>query len=84
VHTGIQGLSPDTEAFFIHPVDIPLVPPSIMQRRLAAAIFAYSGGLRTILRRHSITEVACCEPGILWDMDTPDDYQRLLRRARTV
>jgi len=116
VHTGIQGLAPDAEAFFIHPVDIPLVPPSVLHRllaaaagqpegsvfiptfndrrghpplihrRLAAAILAYNGngGLRVIMQRHTISEVACREPGILWDMDTPEDYQRLLHRAITV
>jgi molybdenum cofactor cytidylyltransferase len=114
VRTGIRGLAPAATAFFIHPVDIPLVSLSVLQgllkaaarqpdnpvfiptfndrrghpplvhRRLAADILAHTGGggLRFILQRHFITEVACHEPGILWDMDTTKDYQRLLTSFR--
>lgn len=42
------------------------------------------GGLRELLARHAAEarEVACDDPGILLDLDTPNDYSRRLASAR--
>ncbi|MEW6076223.1 MAG: nucleotidyltransferase family protein [Thermodesulfobacteriota bacterium] len=109
VQAGVRVIAPETEAFFIHPVDIPLVPVSVLERILEAAeghpgrmvlvpaaggrrghppliraglkatILAEKGdgGLRAVLNRAGVFEVACGEPGILRDMDTPETYLQL-------
>ena len=40
-------------------------------------------GLNLYLRQHAAQTllVPVAEPSILWDLDTPEDYQRLLDRA---
>lgn len=55
----------------------PLVSPS-----LAAAIseFKDEGGMRALLARHAekTRNVHCNDPGILMDIDTPEDYKKAL------
>ena len=34
-------------------------------------------GLRQLLERHAVTELAVDDPGSVADLDTPDDYERL-------
>jgi CTP:molybdopterin cytidylyltransferase MocA len=36
-------------------------------------------GARTVVRAHSVDDVDVDDPGVLRDVDTPDDYVRLLR-----
>jgi molybdenum cofactor cytidylyltransferase len=109
VQAGVRAVGPLIEAFFIHPVDIPLVPVSVLEQVLEAAEgqpgrMAFvpavngrrghppliraglkatiltekgDGGLRAALNRAGVFEVACGEPGILRDMDTPETYLQL-------
>lgn len=37
-------------------------------------------GVNALLDRHAVREIACPEPSILDDLDTPDDYRRLTAR----
>lgn len=111
---GIDSLPSTTRAFFIHPVDIPLVRPDTLSRlmtalddplwavvyplledqrghpplihsALATEIAAYNGcgGLRELLRRFEsrAKNIPVADAGVLLDLDTPDDYQRLAARA---
>ena len=113
VVAGVGTIPSETEAFFIHPVDIPLVRPHtlgmlmdaahtgsapviyptfegrrghppLIDRRLQQAVLDHGGrnGLRGLLDRFadSAREVPVADEGILLDMDTPADYQRLVAR----
>jgi CTP:molybdopterin cytidylyltransferase MocA len=115
VLAGIQRLSEDCRAFFVHPADIPLVKPQTI-RQLAGAfgedspvvlyptfdgrrghppliaasliprilMWSGSGGLRAVLTGHhdDSAELAVNDEGILMDLDTPEDYQRMRTRFR--
>jgi CTP:molybdopterin cytidylyltransferase MocA len=36
-------------------------------------------GLRQLLERRPVTELAVDDPGVVADLDTPDEYERLRR-----
>jgi molybdenum cofactor cytidylyltransferase len=113
VLAGIDSLPADTDSFFIHPVDIPLVRPHSLARlmeafdansteviypvfdgsrghppllrgRLKSAIVAHegNGGLRTLLDRFDdgAVQIPVADEGVLLDLDTPDDFERLSAR----
>lgn len=108
--TGVASLNDDVEAFFLLPVDIPLVrvetvstlvrayrngtsgivypvcngkrghPPLIAYRyRDEILEWKGEGGLKPVLARNSddSLDVETGDEGILNDMDTPEDYDRL-------
>lgn len=116
IQTGVCALIDDIDAFFVHPVDIPLVRPDTLLRLLDAFarhhnqspqtacllsfIPVHSGrrghppllsrsfvgviqkdagdnGLAAVLHRYAIEEVPCDDPGILIDMNTPEDYRKV-------
>lgn len=110
VKAGISNLNHHTEAFFLQPVDIPLVRVSTIQKmiavfqesettvvhplhqgqkghpplisaRLKEAVLTWDGpsGLKGLLDRYEKTsvKVETDDPGILWDMDTPEDYRNI-------
>ncbi len=113
VLAGIDNLPARCRAFFIHPVDIPLVRPHTV-RQLTAAMenastailyptfdgrrghptlirtclapqilkWTGSGGLRAFLKRHDAEslELPVVDEAVLLDLDTPDDYSRMLAR----
>ena len=58
--------------------------PPLIARRLFGEILAGDGegGLRALLARHEAADVDVADEGILLDMDTPEDYQRLAELAR--
>jgi CTP:molybdopterin cytidylyltransferase MocA len=107
---GVQSLGPEVDAFFMLPIDLPLVRQQTLESlmsvdhpvvypafqgerghppRIATAlrepIVAWSGeqGLKGLLARFDAEAVAVEVPdeGILQDMDTPADYQRILERS---
>jgi molybdenum cofactor cytidylyltransferase len=115
VQAGVEVLRPESEAFFVLPVDIPLVSTQTIRDLLAAyrggkgkivvpvfqgrrghpplisagyrnEILSYCGddGLRGFFRKHKrhseLVEVA--DEMILFDLDTPADYEALLVRCR--
>ncbi len=113
VATGVKSLPPETEAFFILPVDIPLVRPETVRRlvvirddnrdriihpcflaerghpplipaSLRDEIIAWDspGGLKALLDGHAdrCLDVEVPDRNILFDVDTPDDYQELAVR----
>jgi molybdenum cofactor cytidylyltransferase len=115
VQAGIRNLQPGYQAFFVLPVDIPLVKPvtirQIMDEGLAepdkiiyptfdgkrghpplipsALIpdilkWQKEGGLKAFLKTYdkSALEVAVNDANILLDIDTPEDYENLLKRYR--
>jgi molybdenum cofactor cytidylyltransferase len=117
VVAGIDSLPVTSHAFFIHPVDIPLVQshtlsllsdafnerspavvypvfngirghPPLIHRELKDAIASNDGcgGLRSILLRFDskAQDIAVADEGVLLDLDTPGDYQRLSARLATV
>lgn len=53
----------------------PLIATALIPSILA---FAEAGGLRELLSRRAATslDVDCDDPGILIDLDTPEDYER--------
>jgi putative nucleotidyltransferase with HDIG domain len=57
--------------------------PPLIGRELFAEILAGDGegGLRALLQRHQAADVAVADEAILLDMDTPEDYARLLELA---
>lgn len=112
VQTGVNNLTGQSRAFFLHPADIPFVQPDTLQSliaefstggmdicrplylskhghpplvslSLAAAIreFKEEGGMRTLLARYAekSRDVPCNDPGILMDIDTPEDYAKALQ-----
>ncbi len=115
VQAGVNALRPGSEAFFVLPVDIPLVRTQTIRDLLKAyrgggskivfpvfrgrrghpplvsagyrnEILSYSGGdgLRGFFRKHDRdskrAEVA--DEMILFDLDTPADYEALVARFR--
>lgn len=107
VRAGVQQIDRKRRAFFLMPVDIPLVrqdtlqtlmnafqkgdadvyrpcfrgshghPPLISSALIPAILnFSGPGGLRALLAHYgySILDVAVEDPGILVDLDTPEDY----------
>jgi len=57
--------------------------PPLLARAYASEILTQSppGGLRELLARHAeeARHVECGDPGVLADLDTPEDYRRALR-----
>jgi molybdenum cofactor cytidylyltransferase len=112
VRAGIRGLKPEYQAFFILPVDIPLVSVETLKKLIVAAthnpdkviypvyqgkkghppliptshipeILAWEkdGGLKAVLESFDdrAVEVAVDDKYILFDIDTPEDYRKLLK-----
>ncbi|MDQ5986230.1 MAG: Molybdenum cofactor guanylyltransferase [Syntrophus sp. SKADARSKE-3] len=131
VQTGVRAFPPYCRAFFLLPVDMPLVRsetiglllesftlaslpalnlekaevkgegggkyglvcrpcyqdrrghPPLISTALIPDILAFDkpGGLRAVIAFHCrrIVDVLCDDPGILIDIDTPDDYERHIR-----
>jgi molybdenum cofactor cytidylyltransferase len=117
VQAGVNALRPESEAFFVLPVDIPLVSTQTIRDLLEAyrggkskivvpafrgrrghpplisasyrnEILSYSGGdgLRGFFRKHDrdLEQVEVADEMILFDLDTPADYQALVARFRSV
>jgi molybdenum cofactor cytidylyltransferase len=115
VQAGVRQLRPEYSAFFILPVDIPLVKPTTIRGLIAASkenpgriIYPTyedkrghppllpdslipallgrhkSGGLKAVLKEHETLalEVPVKDSFILEDIDTPEDYQNLLKHYR--
>jgi molybdenum cofactor cytidylyltransferase len=115
VQAGVNALSPDSHAFFVLPVDIPLVHPRTIKDLLEAyrsgtsrvvipafhgkrghppllsaryrnEILSYCGddGLRGFFRKHNLRSelVEVADEMILFDLDTPADYEALVARFR--
>ncbi len=113
VRAGIRNLPSHCRAFFVHPVDIPLVRtrtinrlvsafddastavvyptfdgqhghPPLIQSNLAPRIlqWAGAGGLRGFLEQGGIDslELAVADEAVMMDLDTPEDYRRMLAR----
>ena len=113
IKAGIRDLSESQGAFFILPVDIPLVRrqtlsemiaawkntkkqilyplfsdqrghPPLISSTFAKAILSWQGdgGLRAFLSEHEsqASDVPVADEYILFDMDTPEDYQRAIHR----
>jgi molybdenum cofactor cytidylyltransferase len=113
VQAGVRHLTPSYRAFFIHPVDIPLVRPATFRRLMAAAAddpaklyypvfrgrrghpplvpsglipdilgWRQDGGLKAVFDDHKelASEVPVADSFILFDIDTPGDYSKLLER----
>jgi molybdenum cofactor cytidylyltransferase len=115
VQAGVNALGPDSHAFFVLPVDIPLVHPRTIEDLLEAyrsgtsrvviptylrkrghpplisasyrnEILSYCGddGLQGFFRKHNLRSelVEVADEMILFDLDTPADYEALLARFR--
>lgn len=115
VQAGVKALGPDSQAFFLLPVDIPLVQPQTIRHLLEAYhasrgkivfpvfrgrrghpplvdgcyrsdILSYPGeeGLRGVFRKHEAqsVHVHVADEMILFDLDTPADYEALAARFR--
>ena len=115
VKVGTDALKHDAEAFFILPVDIPLVRSQTLQllmgfcgkdpRKIIYPTFlgerghppliphqyageltrwAGKGGLKGFLESydHGSLDVPVCDAGILMDMDTPEQYRRIVARYK--
>jgi CTP:molybdopterin cytidylyltransferase MocA len=113
IQAGVRRLQPDYKAFFILPVDIPLVRSATIRRLMDAAAenpdkivypvfagkrghpplipsnlipaisgWAKTGGLKAVLKSHEklVLELTVADGYILFDINTPDDYRRLLER----
>ena len=116
VRAGVKTLAAGVGAFFVHPVDIPLVRPHTLATLIEAvdghpapvvypvfddrrghpplinatlkdAILSHDGGggLRALLHRFDrpALDVQVADEGVLLDLDTPDDFQRLSTRLAT-
>ncbi|WP_066633467.1 DVU_1551 family NTP transferase [Desulfolucanica intricata] len=117
VQSGVKSLPRQVDAFFILPVDNPLVRPKTISEVIRAReesnagivypSFAgqrghppliasdYAGeiissriqaNLREVLTRHEAAarDIDVIDQGVLLDMDTPEDYRRLLSRWTTI
>jgi len=115
IRAGLRRLGSKYQAFFVNPVDIPLVRPSTIKRlmeaaaqhpdsiiypvflgkrghpplipaKIAPAILGWEngGGLKAVLELHEklALEVPVPDSFILFDIDTPENYQALLERFR--
>lgn len=113
VLAGLKSLKTDYQAFFLMPMDIPLVRPFTIRRILDTArnqhdkiiypVFGEKRGhppliptslvpdilkmpeggtLRDALKKHERTtiEVSVPDRNILFDVDSPEDYEKLLER----
>lgn len=113
VKMGINGLKHDANAFFVMPVDIPLVRPQTLRqlmgvlakdaskmicptflgerghpplipRQYAGELIHWAGpgGLKAFLERYDriSLDVPVFDAGILMDMDTPEQYGRIVAR----
>ena len=113
VQEGVRALSPDSRAFFMLPVDIPLVRPQTIKDLLGSyysgmgkivfpaflgkrghpplvdasyrnEILSHSGegGLRAVFRKHEdqSIQIEVEDEMILFDLDTPADYEALVAR----
>lgn len=111
VQAGVSSLGAELEAFFIMPVDIPLVKiatikelvinyeqtgakivypccngkrghPPLLSKTLRTEILQWEGsyGLKGLLRQHDdmSLNIPVSDAGILLDMDTTEQYQKLL------
>ena len=116
IKMGVESLKHDSEAFFILPVDIPLVRsqtlrilmessgkdtpqiryptflgerghPPLIPRQYAGELGRWSGngGLKRFLEQydHKSLEVPVFDKGILMDMDTPEQYGRIVARYKS-
>ena len=116
VKSGIKSLTDTQTAFFIHPVDIPLVRrqtvldlldawqtareqilyPSFLDERGHPPLISTShsksictwhgsGGLRTYLQQkeNHAWDVPVADRHVLFDMDTPEDYQKAMEYLET-
>ncbi|MBU3914676.1 NTP transferase domain-containing protein [bacterium] len=110
---GVNTIEADRKAFFLMPVDIPLVRyqtvvelmrrfqesrreilypcfkrerghPPLISTRLIPGIKSHHGigGLRSFLDQHEeiADDIAVVDEAILYDMDKPADYQKILKR----
>jgi len=59
-----------------HPVSFP------WPRAREVALLAASAGLNALVAGGPVSEIEISEPGILADLDTPEDYERLLSETR--
>jgi molybdenum cofactor cytidylyltransferase len=115
IQAGIRRLQPTHKAFFILPVDIPLVRPATIRRLKEAAAqypdniiyptfagkrghpplipssliiailgWGENGGLKAVLQAQEklAREIPVADSNILFDIDTPEDYQLLLERYK--
>jgi molybdenum cofactor cytidylyltransferase len=113
VQEGVRALSPESQAFFMLPVDIPLVRPQTLKELLEAyyrgmakivfpaflgkrghpplvdtryrnEILSHSGegGLRAVFRNHEdeSIQIEVADEMILFDLDTPADYDAVVAR----
>jgi molybdenum cofactor cytidylyltransferase len=113
LRAGVRRLPPACQAFFVLPVDIPLVRPATIRRLmdmatsnphhiiypvfggrrghpplvpagLVPAILGWGkgGGLKAVLAEYDklALELPVADGGVLFDIDTPEDYRRLLER----
>ena len=113
VKAGVKSLDQDLRAFFLLPVDIPLVRPEtirlllrsyekgigdiiypcfdgrrghppLISARFAKEIAGWKGegGLQSFLEQYeqSAVDVVVADEFILFDLDGPEDYQRLLKK----
>jgi len=115
IQAGLRRLGPKYRAFFVNPVDIPLVRPATIKRlmdtaeenpdsiiypvflgrrghpplipaKMIPAILGWEkgGGLKAVLEsfKKIALEVSVPDSFILFDIDTPENYQVLLERFR--
>ncbi|EGW38203.1 DVU_1551 family NTP transferase [Desulfosporosinus sp. OT] len=112
VVAGVKSLGPETNGFFLLPVDNPIVKrdtldklqttffstefgivyPTYQGMRGHPPLISYQyvknvlnwnkpGGMRALLEQYEydVSEVEVVDPGILLDMDTPEDYHQMLK-----
>ena len=82
-----------TQAFIDDQITIPTYGgrrghPVLIPQRYFAEIMELRGemgGLRVLMRRHAslVHELPLDDPAILWDLDTPEDYQQALEHLKT-
>jgi CTP:molybdopterin cytidylyltransferase MocA len=117
VQAGVRCIQPEHQAFFILPVDIPLVKlstieklkntwihqpdnviypafkgkrghPPLIPATLAPGILSWKkdGGLKTFLELYEelALDVPVNDSFILFDVDTPEDYEELLKRYKKI
>jgi molybdenum cofactor cytidylyltransferase len=116
VLAGIGHLQPEHKAFFVMPVDIPLVRPATIRQMIKEAVrqpenvlypvfgrvrghptliprslipeikgWQKDGGLKAVLHNHEdmAREVTVADSYILLDVDTPEEYEALVKRFQT-
>lgn len=75
-HMGPLCLRPICDGGKGHPV---LLPPALIPDILGSA---QDGNLRQLMQRHGCENIPVTCKGILWDLDTPMQYQALLNSTR--